>query len=83
MPMFIVRFRGLIFKSHLESLDRAGLVLKGSEPSPDSIFGETIHSVAIEAASEEEALETVERTIGIDSVNFSDWEAGPDESAGG
>ncbi len=75
MPTFSVRFQGLLFKSHFESLAKAGLAVKSSE-TPEIGFGPSIHTVDVEAASEEEALEAVEFAIGPDSANFSRWEAG-------
>jgi translation elongation factor EF-1beta len=79
MSTFSVRFQGLLFKSHLEALAKAGVVLKSSE-TPEIGFGHSIHTAAVEAASAEEAIERVERTLGVDSVNFSDWEAGADQA---
>jgi hypothetical protein len=75
MPIFSVRFRGLAFKANLEGLAKAGLEIKEKERSPDSILGETIHTVDVEADSEGEAIEAVERAIGVDSMNYSDWQA--------
>ena len=80
MPTFTVRFKGMLFGTHLEQLRNAGVDLKSSEPSMELggvKFGEPLHTATIEAASEQEALEAVEAALGIDSVNFSDWEAGP------
>jgi hypothetical protein len=74
-----VRFKGVLFKAHRERLGAAGIDLKSSEPSMQVgviKIGETIHTVAVEAASEQEALEAVEAALGSDSVNFSAWEAG-------
>jgi hypothetical protein len=75
MPLFTVRFQGLLFKTHFEQLEKAGIVL-GPQETPEIGFGEPIYSAAVEADSEGEAIERVERAIGRDSFNFSKWEAG-------
>jgi ATP phosphoribosyltransferase len=80
MPTFAVRFKGILFGPHHEQLRRAGISLRSSEPSirlGGIETGEPIHTVAVEAGSEQEALEAVEAALGIDTVNFSAWEAGP------
>ncbi|HEV2789702.1 MAG TPA: hypothetical protein VGV69_00200 [Solirubrobacterales bacterium] len=79
MATFSVRFKGMLFGTHLEQLGKAGIEVKSSEPSMELggiKMGEPIHTVVVEAGSEQEALETVEATLGNDSVNFSDWESG-------
>ncbi|MDQ3725564.1 MAG: hypothetical protein M3335_06715 [Actinomycetota bacterium] len=80
MPTFFVRFKGLLFRQHCEQLRKAGIVLGESEPSLEIggiLTGEPIQTATVEAESEEAALEAVERALGRDSFNFSDWEAGP------
>lgn len=79
MATFSVRFKGLLFKSHLERLRDAGIPLKSSERSMQVGIietGEPINTVSVEAGSEQEALEAVETALGVDAVNFSGWEAG-------
>ena len=79
MPTFSVRFKGLLFKAHRERLQSASIVLKSSERSMQVGMiktGQPIHTVSVEAASEQEALEAVEAALGVDSVTFSGWESG-------
>lgn len=79
MPKFSVRFKGMLFRAHFEQLREAGITLGPGEPSMvigGIETGPPINTATVEAASEEEALETVEAAIGRDVPNFSDWEAG-------
>jgi ATP phosphoribosyltransferase len=78
MPSFAVRFKGLLFKSHLALLGQAGIELESSEPGMrigPIQTGEPINTVIVEADSEDEALAKVKERLVPDDVNFSSWES--------
>lgn len=85
MPTFAVRFKGLMTAQERERLAAAGIKLEGSRSSmvagnPETGIvrtGRPIYTVAVEAASEDEALARVREAIEPDTSNFSGWEAGP------
>jgi len=85
MPIFAVRFKGLMTAQERERLGTAGIELKGSrssmvagDPETGTVrTGRPIYTVAVEAASEVEALARVRAAIEPDTSNFSGWEAGP------
>lgn len=80
MTSFSVRFKGMLWKTHCDRLDAAGIELQSSEPALQigSIkTGEPINTVIVEAASEEEATAKVMETLAPDDVNFTQWETGP------
>lgn len=78
MPQFSVRFKGLLMKSQRIRLEAAGIAHQSSEPSMRIAMiktGPPIHTVAVEAASAEQALATVREALEPDSSTFSNWEA--------
>jgi len=85
VPIFAVRFKGLMTGHERERLTAAGIELKGSKASMTAGDPETgtvgtgrpIYTVTVEANSESEALARVRAAIEPDTANFSDWEAGP------
>jgi hypothetical protein len=85
MPTFAVRFKGLLTAQERERLAAAGVTLEGSrssmvagDPETGTVrTGRPIYTVAVEAASEGEALARVREAIEPDTANFSGWEAGP------
>ncbi len=84
MPTFAVRFKGLMTGQERERLAAAGIRLEGSRSSMVAGNAETgtvrtgrpIYTVAVEAASEDEALAKVREAIEPDTSNFSGWETG-------
>lgn len=85
MPIFAVRFKGLMTGHERERLNAAGIELKGSrasmtagDPETGTVgTGRPIYTVTVEATSESEALASVREAIEPDTSNFSGWEAGP------
>jgi ATP phosphoribosyltransferase len=80
MASFAVRFKGVLFKLHLERLEDAGITLESSEPAMQIgpiKTGEPINTVLVDADSEEQAIATVKAKLTPDDVNFSSWEADP------
>jgi ATP phosphoribosyltransferase len=80
MPTFAVRFKGMLNKLERERLERAGIEIKGSEPSMRIgavKTGVPIYTVHAEAASADEALQKVREALDPDTANFSNWESGP------
>lgn len=80
MPIFSVRFKGMLNKPECERLDRAGIQIKGQEPSLQIGHiktGVPIYTVHLEATSEDEALLKVRTALGPDTGNFANWETGP------
>ena len=80
MPIFSVRFKGLLWKTHCDRMEKAGIVLQSSEPALQigSVkTGEPVNTVIVEADSEEEATARVMETLAPDDVNFTQWEGGP------
>ena len=85
MPIFAVRFKGLMTGHERDRLAAAGIELKGSKSSmtaghPETGFvgtGRPIYTVTVEANSETEALERVREAIEPDTSNFSGWAAEP------
>ena len=84
MPIFAVRFKGLMTGHERERLTAAGIELKNSKASMTAGDPETgtvgtgrpIYTVTVEANSESEALARVRAAIEPDTSNFSGWEAG-------
>lgn len=79
MASYSVRFKGLLFKSHYERFDQAGIEFESSEPSMQIgpiRTGEPINTVVLEADSEHQATGLVKAALVPDDINFSDWEAG-------
>jgi hypothetical protein len=85
MPIFAVRFKGLMTGQERERLVAAGIRLEGSrrsmvvgDPETGTVdTGRPIYTVTTAAASEEEALSKVREAIEPDTSNFSGWEAAP------
>lgn len=85
MPVFAVRFKGMLTGDESRRLAAAGIELAGSKASMRVRTGETatiptgrpIYTVKLEATSEQEALAKVRAAIEPDTANFSGWEAGP------
>lgn len=80
MPVYSVRFKGLISGSHRARLHEAGVVIESSEPAMKIgivKLGQSIHTARVEAGSIEDALATAMEAIAPDDVNFTEWEAGP------
>jgi hypothetical protein len=85
MPVFAVRFKGMLTGDERERLAAAGVELAGSKASMKVGTAETgtiatgppIYTVKLEASSEQEALARVREAIEPDTSNFSGWDAGP------
>jgi hypothetical protein len=84
MPVFAVRFKGMLTGDERRRLTAARIELAGSKASMRMRIGETtvstgrpIYTVKLEASSEQEALARVREAIEPDTSNFSGWEAGP------
>ena len=85
MPTFAVRFKGLMTAQERERLSTAGVKVEGSrssmvagDPETGTVrTGRPIYTVAVEAASEDEALARIREAIEPDTSNFSGWEVGP------
>lgn len=80
MPVFAVRFKGMLTKDERERLERAGITVVGQEPSMRIGVVKTgvpIYTAHAEAASADEALQKVRAAIEPDTANFSNWESGP------
>ena len=80
MASIAVRFKGVLFKLHLDRLEDAGIAVQPSEPAMQigSVkVGEPINTVLVDADSEESAITAVKAKLTPDDVNFSGWEAGP------
>ena len=84
MPIFAVRFKGLMTGHERDRLAAAGIELRGSrssmiagDPETGTVrTGRPIYTVGVEANSEAEAVAKVREAIEPDSSNFSGWEAG-------
>jgi len=80
MASFVVSFKGVLFKLHLERLAAAGIALQSSEPAMQIgtiKMGEPINTVLVDAESAEQAIATVRSKLTPDDVNFSNWGADP------
>lgn len=84
MPVFAVRFKGMLTGDERRRLAAAGIELAGSKASMRVSAGEItlstgrpIYTVRLEASSEQEALARVREAIEPDTANFSGWEAVP------
>lgn len=80
MPIFSVRFKGLLFKTHRDRMEETGIVLQESKPAlriGSVETGEPINTVSVEADSAEDAVAKVMETLAPDDVNFTQWEGGP------
>ncbi|HEX6781030.1 MAG TPA: hypothetical protein VF125_03260 [Solirubrobacterales bacterium] len=85
MPVFAVRFKGMLTGDERQRLAAAGIKLAGSRSSMTAGTDETgtvgtgrpIYTVKLEASSEQEALARVREAIEPDTSNFSGWESGP------
>ena len=80
MPIFAVRFKGMLNKLEIERLDRAGITIEDQEPSLQIgtiRTGAPIYTVHAEAESEQAALQKVREALDPDTGNFSNWETGP------
>ena len=80
MATFAVRFKGVLFKLHLDRLEDAGIGIQPSEPAMQigSIkMGEPINTVLVDADSAENAIATVKAKLTPDDVNYSNWDAEP------
>jgi hypothetical protein len=74
VPIFSVRFKGMLTKDERERLERANVVIKGQEPSMKIGLiktGVPIYTVHVEATSEDEALQAVRAALDPDTGNFS------------
>lgn len=84
MPLFVVRFKGMLTKDERERLATADIELTGSRSSMTAgdeetgtvATGRPIYTVTLEAPTEHEALKRVRAAIEPDTSNFSGWEAG-------
>jgi hypothetical protein len=80
MPVFLVRFKGLLTKNEREQLDAADIKIERKELSLKIGLVKTgipIYTVRVEAASEDEALAKVREALDPDTANFSNWESEP------
>jgi hypothetical protein len=80
MPIFAVRFKGMLNKDELERLGRAGITVEDQEPSLQIgtvRTGVPIYTVHVEAESEQAALLKVREALDPDTGNFSNWETSP------
>jgi hypothetical protein len=80
MPIFAVRFKGMLNNLEIERLDRAGITIEGQEPSlliGTVRTGVPIYTVHAEAEFEQAALQKVREALDPDTGNFSNWETGP------
>jgi hypothetical protein len=85
MPVFAVRFKGMLTGAERGRLAEAGIELAGSRSSMRAGSEETgtvgigrpIYTVRLEAPDEHEALTRVREAIEPDTSNFSGWESGP------
>lgn len=79
MPVYSVRFKGPLSRSHRARLREAGVVIESSEPSMKVGLikvGQSIHTARTEADSIENALATAMEALAPEDVNFTEWEAG-------
>jgi hypothetical protein len=80
MPVFFVRFKGMLTTQERRRLDTAGITIEGKEGSLRIGIiktGQPIFTVRVEAASEDEALAKVREALMPDTANFSNWESEP------
>lgn len=80
MPVFVVRFKGLLSGRHRARLREAGIVIESSRPALKIGIirtGQSIHTARVEADSIEDALAMAMEALAPDDVNFTGWEAGP------
>ena len=80
MPIYAVRFKGMLTKDERERLRRAAITIPEQEPSLQVggvKTGIPIYTAHAEAASEYEALQKVRAALDPDTGNFSNWETGP------
>lgn len=80
MPIFSVRFKGMLTGTDREHLGAAGIEIKGSKPSMKigSVeLGRPIYTVHAEATSSEDALAKVRSALEPNTGNFVDWESEP------
>ena len=84
MPLFAVRFKGMLTRDERRRLAEAGIELAGSRSSITAgrdtgtvITGRPIYTVTLETPTDSEALARVREAIEPDTANFSGWEAGP------
>jgi hypothetical protein len=80
MPTYAVRFKGMLLRTHPEQLRHRGITHRSKEPSMRIGViktGRPIHTVVLEADSEEAARAAVKDALEPDSSSFSDWEAKP------
>lgn len=82
MPIYLVRFKGMLTRNERERLAAAGITVEGKEKSMQIGIvktGRPIFTVRVEASSEAEALEKVREALDPDTANFSNWESEPAE----
>lgn len=80
MPLFAVRFKGMLTKDERERLKQAGVTIESQEPSLQIGFvrtGAPVYTAHVSAASADEALQQVREALDPDTANFSGWEAKP------
>jgi hypothetical protein len=80
MPIFSVRFKGMLTKGDREHLDAAAIEILGSKPSMKigSVeLGRPIFTVHAEAASPADALAKVRAALEPNTGNFTNWESEP------
>ena len=80
MPIYAVRFKGMLTKDERERLKRAAITVADQEPSMrigGVKTGIPIYTAHAEATSEYEALQKVRAALDPDTGNFSNWETGP------
>jgi hypothetical protein len=76
MPLFAVRFKGMLTKDERERLKQAGVSIESQEPSLQIGFvktGAPIYTAHVTAASAEQALLKVREALDPDTANFSSW----------
>lgn len=80
MPVFSVRFKGPLSRSHRARLREAGIAIESSKPTMKVgmvMTGQSLHTALVEAASIDDALAMAMEALAPDDVNFTEWEAGP------
>ena len=85
MPVFAVRFKGMLTKDEHGRLAAAGIelagsrssMMAGSEETGTVAIGRPIYTVTLEAPAGHEAIARVREAIEPDTANFSGWEALP------
>jgi hypothetical protein len=80
VPVFFVRFKGMLTRQERERIEAADIKIERKEASMRVGLvktGRPIFTVRVEADSEDEALAKVRQALDPDTANFSNWESGP------